>query len=133
MEPITLIATALAAGAAAGVQDTASASVRSAYARLVQLVRSRLGGRSAELDGAVEAQRTADASAPGEVVPELRRLLVSVEAGQDHHLRSLADVVLRQLPGATAHASGHDGWNVWISDCNGVHNGSGPQHNTFHG
>lgn len=50
MDPITLIVTALAAGAAAGVQDTASAMVKDAYASLKALVRRRLGGApSAEL------------------------------------------------------------------------------------
>ena len=44
MDPITLIVTALAAGAALGVQDTASAMVKDAYACLKALVRRRLGG-----------------------------------------------------------------------------------------
>ena len=44
MDPITLIVTALAAGAALGVQDTASAIVRDAYASLKALVKRRLGG-----------------------------------------------------------------------------------------
>jgi hypothetical protein len=44
MDPITLIVTALAAGAALGVQDTASAMVRDAYASLKALVKKRLGG-----------------------------------------------------------------------------------------
>ena len=39
MDPITLIVTALAAGAALGVQDTASAMVKDAYASLKALVR----------------------------------------------------------------------------------------------
>jgi len=50
MDPITLIVTALAAGAALGLQDTASAMVKDAYAGLKALVRRRLGGdQSAEL------------------------------------------------------------------------------------
>ena len=44
MDPITLIVTALAAGAALGVQDTASAMVKDAYASLKALVKKRLGG-----------------------------------------------------------------------------------------
>lgn len=44
MDPITLIVTALAAGAALGVQDTASAMVKDAYASLKALVKRRLGG-----------------------------------------------------------------------------------------
>jgi hypothetical protein len=45
MDPITLIVTALAAGAALGAQDTVSAMVKDAYAGLKVLVRKRLGGR----------------------------------------------------------------------------------------
>jgi hypothetical protein len=44
MDPITLIVTALAAGAALGLQDTASAMVKDAYASLKALVKKRLGG-----------------------------------------------------------------------------------------
>jgi hypothetical protein len=45
MDPITLIVTALAAGAALGVKDTASSAVKDAYAGLKALVRKRLAGR----------------------------------------------------------------------------------------
>ena len=44
MDPITLIVTALAAGAALGTQDTVSAMVKDAYVGLKALVRKRLGG-----------------------------------------------------------------------------------------
>jgi hypothetical protein len=44
MDPITLIVTALAAGAALGAQDTVSAMVKDAYAGLKALVKKRLGG-----------------------------------------------------------------------------------------
>ena len=44
MDPITLIVTALAAGAALGVKDTASAMIKDAYASLKALVTKRLGG-----------------------------------------------------------------------------------------
>jgi hypothetical protein len=50
MDPITLIVTALAAGAALGVTDAASAAVKDAYAGLKALVKRRLGdGPGAEL------------------------------------------------------------------------------------
>jgi hypothetical protein len=44
VDPITLIVTALAAGAALGVQDTASAMIKDAYASLKAQVTKRLGG-----------------------------------------------------------------------------------------
>ena len=50
MDPITLIVTALTAGAAQGITDTASAMVKDAYARLKALVKKRLADEpSAEL------------------------------------------------------------------------------------
>jgi hypothetical protein len=45
MDPITLIVTALAAGAALGAQDTVSAMVKDAYAGLKARVKKRLSGR----------------------------------------------------------------------------------------
>jgi hypothetical protein len=45
MDPITLIVTALAAGAAAGVQGTAASAVKDAYAGLKALVKKRFAGR----------------------------------------------------------------------------------------
>jgi hypothetical protein len=45
VDPVTLIVTALAAGAALGVTDTASSAVKDAYAGLKALVRKRLAGR----------------------------------------------------------------------------------------
>jgi hypothetical protein len=45
MDPITLIATALAAGAALGLKDTAASAVKDAYAALKALVRRRLASR----------------------------------------------------------------------------------------
>jgi len=44
MDPIALIVTALAAGAALGAQETVSAMVKDAYAGLKALVKKRLGG-----------------------------------------------------------------------------------------
>jgi alkyl hydroperoxide reductase subunit AhpF len=46
MDPITLIVTALAAGAASALQDGASAAVKDAYGRLKALVKKRFAGRS---------------------------------------------------------------------------------------
>jgi hypothetical protein len=45
MDPITLIVTALAAGAALGVKDAASSAVKDAYAGLKALITKRFGGR----------------------------------------------------------------------------------------
>ncbi len=45
MDPVTLIVTALAAGAASALQDGASAAVKDAYARLKALVKKRFATR----------------------------------------------------------------------------------------
>ena len=46
MDPVTLIVTALAAGAASALQDGTSAAVKDAYARLKALVTKRFAGRA---------------------------------------------------------------------------------------
>lgn len=46
MDPVTLIVTALAAGAASALQDGTSAAVKGAYARLKALVTRRFAGRA---------------------------------------------------------------------------------------
>jgi len=45
MDPVTLIVTALATGAATGLTESASAAVKDAYARLTALARKRLADR----------------------------------------------------------------------------------------
>ncbi|MFI6290222.1 hypothetical protein ACIBEJ_01480 [Nonomuraea sp. NPDC050790] len=45
MDPVTLVVTALAAGAALGLKDTASVAVKDAYEALKGLARRRLGER----------------------------------------------------------------------------------------
>jgi hypothetical protein len=51
MDPITLIVTALGAGAALGVKDAASSAVADAYAWLKSLVQRRLASRPDVGDG----------------------------------------------------------------------------------
>lgn len=46
MDPVTLIVTALTAGAASALQDGTSAAVKDAYARLKVLVSKRFAGRA---------------------------------------------------------------------------------------
>lgn len=128
MEALAVIATALAAGAAAGVHNSTSEAVGGLYARLCQRIRERLGRRSAELDDAIAAQRDMDTSAPDPVAPELRQLLEAVQAGEDEELRALADGVQRQL----ADTRSGTVWNVRISNSQGTTVGDGTyQRNTF--
>ena len=46
MDPITLIVTALAAGAALGLKDTASSAIKDAYQGLKTLVKKRLASQA---------------------------------------------------------------------------------------
>jgi hypothetical protein len=89
MDPITLIVTALAAGAALGAQDTMSAMVKDAYAGLKQLVNRRLGGApSAELVLASHEQAPETWQAP------LMAELAAVGADADRDLITAAQALL---------------------------------------
>jgi hypothetical protein len=89
MDPVTLIVAALAAGAAVGVQDTASAMVKDAYASLKALVKKRLGGGPrAELALARHEQD------PGAERAQLTAELARARAGDDPDLVAAAKAVL---------------------------------------
>ncbi len=89
MDPVTLIVTALAAGAALGLKDTASTAVKDAYAALKELVSRRLAGRP---DGALVAARHAEAPKTwkGPLVAEL----TASRAGADPELIAAAQAVM---------------------------------------
>lgn len=97
MDPITLIVTALAAGATVGLKDSASSAVRDAYAGLKALVNDKLRGRP-------------DADVvPYEDAPERWRARLEAElrqsgAGRDPDLAQAAQALMRLLdePGARA-------------------------------
>jgi hypothetical protein len=97
MDPITLIVTALAAGAALGVKDTVSSAVKDSYAGLKALVRKRLAGRpDAELV-LVRHQET----------PETWRAPLMAEldqagAGRDANLVAAAEALMRLIDAAGA-------------------------------
>jgi hypothetical protein len=89
MDPITLIVTALAAGAVMGVTDTASAMVKDAYAGLKAVVRKRLGGRpGAELILAKHEQAPETWQAP------LMAELAQTGADRDRDLIAAAKALL---------------------------------------
>ena len=89
MDPITLIVTALAAGAALGVQDTASAMVKDAYASLKALARRRLGG-----DPGAELVLTGHEQAPGIWQAPLVAELTRAGADRDGDLIAAAKALL---------------------------------------
>ena len=100
MDPITLIVTALAAGAALGAQDTVSAMVKDVYAGLKALVKKRLGdGPGAELVLAKHEQAPETWQAP------LMAELAETGADGDRDLIAAAQALLDLL----AEAEGRPG------------------------
>lgn len=124
MDPITLIVTALAAGAALGVKDTASSAVEDAYAGLKALVRKRLGDRP---DGELVLARY-------EQAPETWRAPLMAEldqagAGNDSSLVAAAVALMRLVDEAGQRAGKYA---VDVRGAQGVQIGDGnTQHNVF--
>jgi hypothetical protein len=99
MDPVTLIVTALAAGAASALQDGVSAAVKDAYARLRAAVRNRLAGRpNAEL---VLARHE---TAPQTWQAPLHAELSEAGAGDDASLTAAAQALMHLLDAAGAQA-----------------------------
>ena len=125
MDPITLIVTALAAGAALGVKDTASSAVKDAYAGLKALVRKRLAGRpDAEVVLARHEQAPQTWQAP------LTAELGEAGADQDPGLVAAAQALMSLVDEAGARAGKYTvdvrgGQGVQIGDHN-------RQDNVFH-
>jgi hypothetical protein len=95
MDPITLIVTALAAGAVLGVQDTASAMVRDAYASLKALAKKRLGGGPG-----AEMVLTRHEQAPETRQAPLMAELAETGADRDGDLVTAAQALLDLVGGA---------------------------------
>jgi hypothetical protein len=116
MDPITLIVTALAAGAAQGLKDSASSVVRDAYARLKALVKRRLASRP---DGEVVLARH-------EKAPETWQAPLIAELGQagadhDADLVAAAQTLMNLVDEAGARAGkyavdAHGAQGVQIGD-----------------
>jgi hypothetical protein len=124
MDPVTLIVTALAAGAASALQDSTSAAVKDAYARVKTLVIKRLAGRSAgEL---VVAQHEA---APGVWEAPLVAELSAAGADGDAELAAAAQALMSLIDGAGSQGGKYA---VTIGNSQGVQIGDhNTQTNTF--
>jgi hypothetical protein len=124
VDPVSVIATALAAGAAAGVQDTASAAVKDAYARLRGLVGRWLAGKP---DAEVVLGRHADA--PQTWQAPLEALLADAEVARDPEVVEAAQALLALVDQAGARAGKY---RVDLRGAQGVQVGDGNvQSNTF--
>jgi RIP homotypic interaction motif len=111
MDPITLIVTALAAGAAQGVTDNVSEIVKDAYARLRARVKKKLGGKlSAEVVLAEHEQAPETWQAP--LVAEL----AEAGADRDHELIAAAKALLDLI----GEAGGAGKYTVEVQGARGV-------------
>lgn len=72
MDPISLIVAALVAGAAAGVQDTATDAVKSAYSTLKRMISNRTAGRSHDAVEVIEQDPSSATDALESVLRESR-------------------------------------------------------------
>lgn len=120
MDPMTIIVTALIAGAAAGGQDAVSAAVRDSYSAL----RSRIGGNAR-----VRATIQANEVTPGRNIPALEEALRDARATDDDVLLESAERLLDALPAghlkiARCYIDARDAKGVQVGDRN-------TQHNTF--
>lgn len=112
MDPISLIIAALAAGATAGVKDTASAAVNDAYEGLKGLIRHRFGRDSAALADLQKVE-----TAPDSDHAALSERLRSAGAGNDEQLIRLAQDVLKHTDPAGARIGKY---NVVITGGKGI-------------
>lgn len=122
MDPITLILTALAAGAASGLQDSASSAVKSAYAGLKALVKKHLSGRPAGEVALAEYE-----AAPEVWEPPLTAQLKAAGAGRDAELVAAAQALMRLVDEAGSRAGKyavdvHGSQGVQVGDSNIQHN-----------
>lgn len=125
MDPITLIVTALAAGAVLGVTDTASSAVRDAYAGLRALAGKRLAGRP---DGGVVLAE--HEKAPGMWRGPLMAELAGVAADCDLDLVAAAQALMSLADDAGARAGKY---TVDVRGAQGVQVGDrNRQDNVFH-
>jgi len=121
MDPITLIVTALAAGASAGaidaLKDDVKDAVKAAYAKLRGLARKRVAGRP---DGELALERYE--TAPQKWEPVLTGELTEAGAAGDAGLVAAARALMELVDQAGARVGKY---NVTIKDSQGVQVGDG--------
>ena len=107
MDPVTLVVSALAAGASAALKDTASAAVRDAYAGLKALVARKLAG-----DPRAEVVLESNEKQPETWAGPMKDLLTKADAASDAQLIEAAQGLLATVDPAGA-ATGK--YNVTVS------------------
>jgi hypothetical protein len=122
MSAVVVITAALAAGAGVGVEDTASAAVKDAYAGLKELLKRRLGGHGREVVQALDADETT----PGVWQARLGEALTESGAASDEQVIAAAQRLL-ELTDPAGSAAGK--YQVDLREAKGVQVGD---HNTQH-
>ena len=121
MDPVTLIVTALTAGASAGtidaLKDDAQDAAKRAYTKLRGLAQKRVAGRP---DGELALER--HQSAPQAWEPVLTGELTEAGAASDAGLVAAAKALMELVDGAGARVGKY---NVTIKDSRGVQVGDG--------
>ena len=130
MEPITLILTALAAGAGLGLKDAASSAVTDAYHGLKALVGRRLASRPG---GELVLARHEES--PEVWDKPLAEELTAAGAAQDQDLVTAAQALMRLVDEAGSAAGKyqvlvHGSQGVQVGDHNTQHNTFGPASGT---
>jgi hypothetical protein len=124
MDEVSLVVTALSAGAGAGLKDAASSAVKDAYTGLRELVRGTLAGRQAGEVALVELEQD-----PAAWESPLRSQLAAAGAGDDRELVAAAQALMEMLDGAGSRAGRY---RVTVTGSQGMQIGDGnTQHNTF--
>lgn len=128
MDPVTLIVAALAAGAALGLKDAASAAVKDAYAGLKALVEKRFAGHAKRQ--LVLAEHEAD---PETWEKPLAAELAATGADRDGELVAAAQALMRLVDEAGFAAGKYRvKYQVDVHDAQGVVVGDhAHQHNVF--
>jgi hypothetical protein len=128
MEPISLIVTALAAGASSGaiegLADTVKENAKAAFAKLLELTRRRVEG-----NGNAEVVLSEHQNDPAAYATPLAKKLAEAGAADDTELLASAMALMKLLDQAGT-SSGK--YNVTIKNSKGVQAGDGnTQYNKF--
>jgi len=124
VDPVSLIVAALAAGAVAGAQNTATDAVKDAYTGLKDLVRRRLSGRTSGEQALAQHD-----DEPQQASEALEAELVAVRAGDDAAVVNAAQRLMALLDPTGARAGKY---TVDLRGAQGVQVGDhNTQTNTF--
>lgn len=119
MDPVTLVVVAMAAGAAAGLKDSAADAVKQAYSALVGAIKRRYPGTdlrpvaespaSGEIRGALVRELRAAEGGPGPDVLEPARAVLLAVQDQDPGEFAAIGVDLERVKGAFIDIAGVSG------------------------